>query len=154
MENQTLVIPEPYTEAWNELKRKTEERFANVFNSIKLENLDKVEENWWENILYIEPTEEDLKDLGYHDEEEGREEFQRQQAEVIWGTLFEASQQYIADDILENYEEISRMGLTVIDCSESGAYETGVFIGVRSAGHDFYAAYWVELFLKMGWIHQ
>ena len=94
-----------------------------------------------------------------HDEDEiddAKNELMDQQREIIWGTLFEAKDQMLADKILENSDAIiNNAGFTIVDVSkkdEEGAYGTGIFLGVNGAGYDFYEQHWVPLYRILGWI--
>ncbi|MFQ6052492.1 MAG: hypothetical protein ACE5K4_12495 [Candidatus Hydrothermarchaeota archaeon] len=157
-------LPKAYTKEWNKLKDKVAHHFNETFNFVQLDNLKAICENWYDYILN-EVTEEEVKDYltdyenaTEEEREEAREELHHQKAEIIWNTLFEAKDSFTAEKIREHIKEINDLGLTVIDISnwldrhESLAYNTGVFIGVCSAGHDFYEAYWVKLWNIFGWL--
>ncbi len=51
----------------------------------------------------------------------------------------------------EHAQEIHELGLVIIE-TDHEAYETGVFLGVGSAGHDFYTSYWVQLWNIFEWL--
>jgi len=135
-------------------------RISGDFNDIRLDNVQKIFPNWFENALTVEPTNQDLKDSGYNSKDmteneidEAKNELMDQQREVMWSTLFEAKDNTIKDRILENYEKIiSEAGFTIIDLSREneGEYETGVFLGVNGAGYDFYEAHWIPLYKIFG----
>ena len=170
-ENIRPKLPEYQTPAWNKLKDEAVKRIDHDFNSIRLENLNKTYPDWYEDVVTTEPTMEDIKDhFGEsnlsnaefnkaHDENEiddAKNELMDEQREIMWGTLFEAKDQMLADKILENSDAIiNNAGFTVIDVSkkdEEGAYGTGIFLGVNGAGYDFYEQHWVPLYRILGWI--
>lgn len=156
-------LPESYSDEWNKLKREVEDRFDKDFNSVPFENLKTINEFWFEDIIQQEITDDDVKDflgvkslddVGEGDITDAEQELRDDQAEIIWGTLFEAKDTFLADKIRENVDNLPS-GLTVIDMSDSDKaenYNTGLFIGIRSAGHDFFESYWVPLYRLFGWI--
>jgi len=173
MENKgkSKKLPEAYSEEWDKLKRDVENRFDHDFNSVPFENVKTINEFWFEDVIQVEPKVEDVKDhfgeLNLSNEEfekahtedeieDAKRELMDDQAEIIWGTLFEAKDSFLADKIRDNSEKIvNELGLSIIDMSRSEKadnYNTGLFIGVRSAGHDFFEAYWVPLYRLFGWI--
>ena len=135
-------------------------RISGDFNDIRLDNVQKIFPNWFENALTVEPTNQALKDSGYYPTmmtenqiDEAKNELMDQQREIMWSTLFEAKDNTIKDWILENHEKIiSEAGFTIIDLSREneGEYETGVFLGVNGAGYDFYEAHWIPLYKIFG----
>jgi len=135
-------------------------RISGDFNDIRLDNVQKIFPNWFENTLTVEPTDQDLKDSGYNSKDmneneidEAKNELMDRQREVMWSTLFEAKDNTIKDWILENYEKIiNEAGFTIIDLSREneGEYETGIFLGVNGAGYDFYEAHWLPLYKIFG----
>ena len=163
-------LPEPYSDKWNEYKIHVERQFDSTFNKVKFENLQKIEPNWYEYIDYHEPSDKDIMDYfgernkswkefkDDHSESEiddAKDELRHEQEEIIWSTLFEASDSSTAEKIKDNSDKIGEMGLTIIDLGNSDAsenYDTGVFLGVRSAGHDFYESYWIPLWKIFGWL--
>ncbi len=163
-------LPKAYTDEWNKIKEDVDKRVSHDFNELRLENIKKVNENYFEDIITTEPRMEDVKDFfgdssltnvqfeKKHDESEiddAKSELMDQQREIMWGTLFEAKDQFLANKIIENSEEvINGAGFTIIDLSRSneGEYQTGVFLGVNGAGYDFYEAHWVPLYRLFGWV--
>ncbi len=163
-------LPKAYTPAWNKLKDEVDRRVDKDFNEIRLDNVQKVNENYFEDIITTEPKMEDVKDFfgdsdltnaqfeKKHDEneiEEAKDELRRGQEEIMWSTLFEAKDQFLADKIIEMSDKvINDAGFTIIDMSRSndGEYQTGVFLGVNGAGYDFYEAHWVPLYRLFGWV--
>ena len=164
-------LPEYQTPAWNKLKDDVVKRIDHDFNDVRLENLNKTYPDWYEYIVMTEPRMEDLKDYfgeyklsdkefeEKHTESEiddAKTELRDQQQEIMWGTLFEAKDQFLADKILENSDAIiNDAGFRIIDISrrdEDGAYGTGVFLGVNGAGYDFYEQHWVPLYRIFGWV--
>jgi len=159
-------IPKSYTPEWDKLKDRVSGQFDSTFNFIQMDNLKAICPDWFDYIANPKPTKEEIEDytgkgykeLSVREIEEAEIGVQDRHTEVIWNTLFEAKDQYIADKIKEHIDEINELGLTVIDLTpfldskESLAYNTGVFIGVCSAGHDFYEAYWVKLWAIFGWL--
>jgi len=164
-------LPKPYTKEWNKIKDEVDRRVDKDFNQLRLENIQKVNENYFEDIVTTEPRMEDIKDFfgdssltnaqfeKKHDEneiDEAKDELRREQEEIMWSTLFEAKDQFLADKILENADEvINGAGFTIIDMSRSDsgdAYQTGVFLGINGAGYDFYEAHWVPLYRLFGWV--
>jgi hypothetical protein len=135
-------------------------RISGDFNDIRLDNVQKIFPNWFENALTVEPTLMDLDDSGYvpkdmteNEIDEAKNELMDQQREIMWSTLFEAKGNTIKDLILENHEKIiNEAGFTIIDLSREneGEYETGVFLGVNGAGYDFYEAHWIPLYKIFG----
>ena len=135
-------------------------RISGDFNDIRLDNVQKIFPNWFENALTVEPTNQDLDDSGYipkdmteNEIDEAKNELMDQQREIMWSTLFEAKDNTIKDWILENSDKIiSEAGFTIIDLSREneGEYETGVFLGVNGAGYDFYEAHWIPLYKIFG----
>ena len=135
-------------------------RISGDFNDIRLDNVQKIFPNWFENALTVEPTNQALKDSGYYPTmmtenqiDEAKNELMDQQREVMWSTLFEAKDNTIKDWILENQEKIiTEAGFTIIDLSREneGEYQTGVFLGVNGAGYDFYEAHWIPLYKIFG----
>lgn len=165
------ILPQPYSDEWYKLKNQVEERFDKDFNDVSLTNLGTVKEDWYDYILSAEPTKAELKDYfgeynltdkqfeEKHTEDEiedAKVEVGDSKREVIWGTVFEAKDSMLADKIRDNAEKITNeIGLVVIDISdtdEANNYNTGVFLGSGSAGHDFYEAYWVPLYRLFGWV--
>ncbi len=164
-------LPKRDTPAWNKLKDDVVKRMDSDFNEIQLENLKTVNENYFEDIVTTEPNITDLKDYfgemnlsdkefeAKHDEDkldEAKDELRRDQEEIMWGTVFEAKSQLLADKIIENSDKIIQdAGLTVIDMSRSdddGRYATAVFLGVNGAGYDFYEQHWIPLYRIFGWV--
>ena len=135
-------------------------RISGDFNDIRLDNVQKIFPNWFENALTVEPTNQDLDDSGYipkdmteNEIDEAKNELMDQQREIMWSTLFEAKDNTIKDWILENSDKIiSEAGFTIIDLSREneGEYQTGVFLGVNGAGYDFYEAHWIPLYKIFG----
>ena len=135
-------------------------RISGDFNDIRLDNVQKIFPNWFENALTVEPTNQDLKDSGYNSKEmteneidEAKNELMDQQREIMWSTLFEAKDNTIKDWILENSDKIIKeAGFTIIDLSREneGEYETGVFLGVNGMGYDFFDAHWIPLYKILG----
>ena len=135
-------------------------RISGDFNDIRLDNVQKIFPNWFENALTVEPTLMDLDDSGYvpkdmteNEIDEAKNELMDQQREIMWSTLFEAKDNTIKDWILENSDKIiNEAGFTIIDLSREneGEYETGVFLGVNGAGYDFYEAHWIPLYKIFG----
>ena len=135
-------------------------RISGDFNDIRLDNVQKIFPNWFENALTVEPTNQDLDDSGYipkdmteNEIDEAKNELMDQQREIMWSTLFEAKDNTIKDWILENSDKIIKeAGFTIIDISREneGEYETGVFIGINGAGYDFYEAHWTPLYKIFG----
>ena len=135
-------------------------RISGDFNDIRLDNVQKIFPNWFENTLTVEPTDQDLSDEGYNSKEmteneidEAKNELMDQQREIMWSTLFEAKDNTIKDWILENYEKIiTKAGFTIIDLSKEndGEYETGVFLGVNGAGYESCESYWIPLYKIFG----
>ena len=135
-------------------------RISGDFNDIRLDNVQKIFPNWFENAFTVEPTNQDLKDSGYipqdmteNEIDEAKNELMDQQREIMWSTLFEAKDNTIKDWILENSDKIiNEAGFTIIDLSREneGEYETGVFLGVNGAGYDFYEAHWIPLYIIFG----
>ena len=135
-------------------------RISGDFNDIRLDNVQKIFPNWFENALTVEPTLMDLDDSGYipkdmteNEIDEAKNELMDQQREIMWSTLFEAKDNTIKDWILENSDKIiNEAGFTIIDLSREneGEYQTGVFLGVNGAGYDFYEAHWIPLYKIFG----
>lgn len=170
-EGKSKKLPEPYTDEWNKIKRDVEDRFDKDFNSIPFENVTTINEFWFEDVISEEPKLEDVKDFfgetklsdkefeEAHNEDEideAKQELVDGQREIIWGTVFEAKDTFLADKIRDNSKTIiNDLGLVIIDMSNSDKannYNTGLFLGVGSAGHDFYASYWVPLYRLFGWV--
>ena len=164
-------LPKAYTPAWNKLKDEVDKRVDKDFNQIRQENLSAVNENWFEDIVNVEPRMEDVKDFfgdsklsdkefeKKHDENEiddAKHELMDGQREIMWSTMFEAKDEFLAKKILENSDEIiNGAGFSIVDMRHSdkeGAYQTGVFLGVNGAGYDFYEAHWVPLYRLFGWV--
>lgn len=164
-------LPESYSPEWNKMKDDVHDRFNHDFNEIRFENLQKVNPNWFEDVITCEPSLNDLKDhfgemnlsdeefKKKHDEDElddAKMEVQDSQREIIWSTLFEAKDSMLAEKITSMSDEIiNDIGLVVIDMSNSDnadAYETGVFLGVNGAGYDFYEQHWIPLYRLFGWV--
>jgi len=164
-------LPAYQSPAWNKLKEDVENRFDHDFNSVRLENLNKVKEDWYENVIITEPRLDDLKDYfgemkltdaqfkKKHNQDElddAIQELRDEQAEIMWGTVYEAKDQFLADKILANRDAIiNDAGLTIVDLSrddKEGAYGTAVFLGVNGAGYDFYEQHWVPLYRIFGWV--
>ena len=135
-------------------------RISGDFNDIRLDNVQKIFPNWFENALTVEPTNQALKDSGYYPTmmtenqiDEAKNELMDQQREIMWSTLFEAKDNTIKDWILENSDKIiNEAGFAIIDLSREneGEYETGVFLGINGAGYDFYEAHWIPLYKIFG----
>ena len=164
-------LPKAYTPAWDKLKKNVEGRFDHDFNEIKLENLQSVNQNWFEDVISTEPRMEDIKDhfgesslsdakfKKQHSEseiEDAKQELMDEQREIMWGTLFEAKDTMLAEKIKENSEAlINDAGITIVDMSNSDkadSYQTGVFLGINGAGYDFYEQHWVPMYRIFGWI--
>ena len=153
-------IPTPYSPEYNELEKNVKNRMAHDFNEIRLENLQKVDENYYENIITTEPTDAELKDNGYDvkemsesEIEDAKHELMDQQREIMWSTIFEAKDNHLAEKIVENSDDlISKAGLTIIDNrhNNEGEYQTGVFIGINGAGYDFYQQHWIPMYKIFG----
>lgn len=165
------LLPAPYTDEWNKLKDDVSDRFDKDFNSIPFENITTINEYWFEDVISQEPRMMDIKDFfgerklsdeefeEAHNESEiddAKQELRDSASEIIWGTVFEAKDSFLADKIRDNAEKLTNdIGLVVIDMSNSDKadnYNTGVFLGVGSAGHDFFESYWVPMYRMFGWI--
>ena len=129
------------------------------FNDIRLENLEKIFPYWFENTITVEPTDEEVLDnynkasMTEDEFEEAKNEMMDTQREVMWSTLFEAKNKFVAEDIIDNSDAIiSDAGFTIIDLSREneGEYETGVFLGVNGMGYDFFDAHWIPLYKILG----
>tara|TARA_R100001143_G_C3234798_1_gene76390 strand:- start:43 stop:483 length:441 start_codon:yes stop_codon:yes gene_type:complete len=129
------------------------------FNDIKLENVQNVFPYWFENTLTVEPTDKEVldnynkKSMTEDELEDAKMEMMDTQREVMWGTLFEAKNKFVAEDIIDNSDAIiSDAGFTIIDLSREneGEYETGVFLGVNGMGYDFFDAHWIPLYKILG----
>jgi len=129
------------------------------FNDIRLENVQKVFPYWFENTLTVEPTDKEVldnynkKSMTEDEFEDAKMEMMDTQREVMWGTLFEAKNKFVAEDIIDNSDAIiSDAGFTIIDLSREneGEYETGVFLGVNGMGYDFFDAHWIPLYKILG----
>jgi len=160
-----MKLPEYQSEEWNEIKRDVENRIAHDFNDVPLENLERINEYWFEDVVHVEVSDNDIKDyLGVKsldgvDEgqiDDAKESLDMEQSEIMWGTLFEAKDTMLAEKILANDEKIiNGLGFTIIDMSRSDkvdAYQTGVFLGINGAGYDFYEQHWVPLYRLFGWV--
>lgn len=164
-------LPKRDTPEWNKLKDEVQKRFDSDFNQIQLENLNKVVPEWFEYVITTEPNITDLKNyFGEHslsdkefekkhseDElDDAKDKLRRDQEEIMWGTVFEAKDQFLADKIRENSEAIIQdAGLTIVDVGDAdkdGAYDTALFLGVNGAGYDFYESHWIPLYRIFGWI--
>ena len=102
------------------------------FNDIKLENVQNVFPYWFENTLTVEPTDKEVldnynkKSMTEDELEDAKMEMMDTQREVMWGTLFEAKNKFVAEDIIDNSDAIiSDAGFTIIDLSREneGEYE-------------------------------
>ena len=129
------------------------------FNDIKLENVQNVFPYWFENTLTVEPTDKEVldnynkKSMTEDELEDAKMEMMDTQREVMWGTLFEAKDKDVAEDIIDNSDAIiSDAGFTIIDLSREneGEFETGVFLGVNGMGYDFFDAHWIPLYKILG----
>ena len=129
------------------------------FNDIRLENVEKVFPYWYEETLTVEPTDKEVldnynkKSMTEDELEDAKMEMMDTQREVMWGTLFEAKNKFVAEDIIDNSDAIiSDAGFTIIDLSREneGEYETGVFLGVNGMGYDFFDAHWIPLYKILG----
>ena len=155
-------IPSYESPEYNELEKNVKNRMAHDFNEIRLENLQKVDENYYENIITTEPTDAELKDNGYDvkemsesEIEDAKYELMDQQREIMWSTIFESKDNHLAEKIVENSDDlISKAGLTIIDNrhNNEGEYQTGVFIGINGAGYDFYQQHWIPMYKIFGWV--
>lgn len=63
-----------------------------------------------------------------------------------WGTLFEVSDSYIANKILENLKEVQGIGFIILDDFD----ELNVTLGVNGGGYSFYDAHWTPLYDLLG----
>ena len=129
------------------------------FNDIRLENVQRIFPNWYEETLTVEPTDKEVlynynkKSMTEDELEDAKMEMMDTQREVMWGTLFEAKNKFVAEDIIDNSDAIiSDAGFTIIDLSREneGEYETGVFLGVNGMGYDFFDAHWIPLYKILG----
>ena len=129
------------------------------FNDIRLENVQRIFPNWYEETLTVEPTDKEVlynynkKSMTEDELEDAKMEMMDTQREVMWGTLFEAKNKFVAEDIIDNADSIiTDAGFTIIDLSREneGEYETGVFLGVNGMGYDFFDAHWIPLYKILG----
>ena len=129
------------------------------FNDIRLENVQRIFPNWYEETLTVEPTDKEVlynynkKSMTEDELEDAKMEMMDTQREVMWGTLFEAKNKFVAENIIDNSDAIiSDAGFTIIDLSREneGEYETGVFLGVNGMGYDFFDAHWIPLYKILG----
>ena len=129
------------------------------FNDIRLENLQRIFPNWYEETLTVEPTDKEVlynynkKSMTEDELEDAKMEMMDTQREVMWGTLFEAKNKFVAEDIIDNADAIiSDAGFTIIDLSREneGEFQTGVFLGVNGMGYDFFDAHWIPLYKILG----
>ena len=134
---------------FNEIKREVQERFDQDFHYVQLQNLQKIDEFWFESVIY--PEMEDP------DDEEAREEIDTDIMEIIWNTLFEASDNLLADKLVKNASKLYDNGITVIDVRNTETedyYNTGVFLGMRGCGYDFFEAHWIPLYTQiLEWVN-
>jgi hypothetical protein len=129
------------------------------FNDIRLENVQRIFPNWYEETLTVEPTDKEVlynynkKSMTEDELEDAKMEMMDTQREVMWGTLFEAKNKFVAEDIIDNADAIiSDAGFTIIDLSREneGEFQTGVFLGVNGMGYDFFDAHWIPLYKILG----
>ena len=129
------------------------------FNDIRLENLQRIFPNWYEETLTVEPTDKEVlynynkKSMTEDELEDAKMEMMDTQREVMWGTLFEAKNKFVAEDIIDNADAIiSDAGFTIIDLSRENEdeFQTGVFLGVNGMGYDFFDAHWIPLYKILG----
>jgi len=134
-------------------------RMNEDFNDIRLENVQKIFPNWFEETLTVEPTDDEVldnynkKSMTEDELEDAKMEMMDTQREVMWGTLFEAKNKFVAEDIIDNADAIiTEAGFTIIDLSREneGEFQTGVFLGVNGMGYDFYEAHWIPLYKIFG----
>ncbi len=166
-----VPLPERDTPEWNKIEKDVKERIDHDFNEVRLENLSKVNENWVEDVVTVEPSMEDVKDYfgdskmsdeefeeahGESEIDDAKIELQDGQREIMWGTVFESRDSRMTDLIMEHKEAIiNDVGFNIIDMrhsDEDGAYSEGVFLGVNGAGYDFYDAHWMPLYRLFGWV--
>jgi hypothetical protein len=129
------------------------------FNDIRLENVQRIFPNWYEETLTVEPTDKEVlynynkKSMTEDELEDAKMEMMDTQREVMWGTLFEAKNKFVAEDIIDNADAIiSDAGFTIIDLSRENEdeFQTGVFLGVNGMGYDFFDAHWIPLYKILG----
>jgi hypothetical protein len=157
-----------------EIEREVKKRFDSDFHYVQLQNLQKIDENWFENVVYPEITEENIEEFksnveiekdeegnitNYDEVEESvRERIDEKIYGVIWNTLFEASDNHLAEKLVENADKLYGMGITVIDVRNTDyedCYNTGVFLGMRGCGYDFYEAHWIPLYVNiLEWVKE
>jgi hypothetical protein len=155
-----LKLPPYQSKEWNELKAGVENRMAHDFNEVQLSNLQMTNENYYENIIVSEPTEQQVKDNFGGDPPDDEDELEDmkmemmdEQREIMWSTLFEAKDSHLTQKIIEHQDAIiNDLGLRIIDERENEAYSNGLFIGVNGAGYDFFEDHWVPLYRLFGWI--
>jgi len=161
---------------YKEIRDEVDNRFNRDFNNVQMANLRKVCECWVENVVMPDVTEENFEDFehdveiekdedgnieNYEEIEEGiRERIDENIYEIMWNTLFEAGDNLLADKLVKD-EAVMRlydMGITVIDLRDTDyeeCYNTGVFLGVRGCGYDFYEAHWVPLYVEvLKWVSE
>ena len=160
--NYAKDIPEYQSDKWNKEKEHVVKQFDQTFHTVNFENIKALEPEWYEYLDYKEVSDRDLKDNGYdvskmneNEIDDAKDELRHEQEEIIWGWVFEARDDHLAEKIIDNKEKIQELGLTIIDMrnsSNADKYDSAVFLGVRSAGHDFYEQYWVPLWHIFDWV--
>lgn len=107
------------------------------------EELDDIEED--ENGDKLCPTclEEDEDSTACIVESEDHDAFEY--GLPMWGTMWSFSTGLDDDWVRNNLETMRDIGFKIYESDE-----IGVFIGIDSAGHDFYEAYWIPLYKARG----
>ena len=103
------------------------------------EEMDSIEED--ENGMKYCPACADLSEIEKVDDTENDDVYRL----PMWSTLFSPRNQYDQNWVLDNLQEISDLGFLIYQCDECG-----ILLGIDSAGHDFYEAYWIPLYELRG----
>ena len=68
----------------------------------------------------------------------------------MWNTIFEATDDFISDKIMEDIDGLYKLGIGVIAPTDF----TGACLFIAGAGYNFYDAHWIPLFIHWEWIDE
>lgn len=137
------------------------QKFVGDFNHIPQELIKKAYPNWYDELSFLSTVKE-CAECGCTEffaeggENEGDEDihtcsscgctdFHNRHDMPMWGTFFNPKDTVDAHWIRENLDVMEELGIWVID-----EEECGILLGMDSAGHDFYEAYWTPLYKARG----
>jgi len=124
------------------LDNQDEEELRNEFNQGR--NDDSDIENSYPD------SEEGFRDWLQEQYQNEIEEFWLEQEHYpMWGTIFEAKDQFLSEKIIENIDELYELGIGVIGDTD----DLNACLFIAGDGYDFYDAHWIPMLEHFEWLN-